>query len=116
MKKLLISLIAVAAISTPALAGDVTITVPDSFKVTMQQTSIALERCLGAVVMGGDKSTCQGVQNILTQLANLPETPVAAPATPSVAPSVTPPTPPVAASAPTPAPEAQKKTEGDAGK
>ena len=114
MRKLLISLIAVAAISTPALAADVTITVPDTFKVTMQQTSIALERCLGAVVMGGDKSTCQGVQNILTQLANLPETPVVA----SVTPAPAAPPAPVASTAPTPPPaaEAQKKTEGDPGK
>jgi len=117
MKKLLISAVLIAGIS-PAIAGEVTITVPDTFRVTMQQTSITLERCMGAIVSHGDTSTCGAVQNILTQLANLPETPVQTPAPPPT-PNPTPapqaaasPTPAPAAS-PTPAPEAQKKTEGE---
>jgi hypothetical protein len=119
MKKLLISTIAAVSLSTSAFAGDVTLTVPDTFKITMQNTSVALERCMGAIVAKGDTSICQSVQNILVQLANLPETPVAQPAA-APAPAVVPPSAPPAAAAPTPTPppaaEAQKKTEGDAGK
>lgn len=98
---------------TTAWAGDVTITVPDNFKVTMGNANIAFERCLGAVVINGDKTSCTAVQNLLAQIGNLPTTPVPpkveekpkpeASANPTPTPS---PSPSEAA-----VPEAQKKTE-----
>ena len=76
---------------SPAFAGDATITVPDSFKGTMEQTRAAFERCLGATTMHVNSDQCQAVANILAQLAALQPMPIKPPAPPSESvPSVTP--------------------------
>jgi hypothetical protein len=84
-------LLATTLLATPAHATDMTIKVPDTFKVTMQNTQIAFERCIGAVISSGDKASCAVVGQILTELQNLQMTPVpAATPSPTPAPSATP--------------------------
>lgn len=93
MKRVLFAAALLASTAlTPARAGDVTITVPDSFKQIMANAGVAFERCMGAIAIGsGDKSTCTVVQQLLVQLSNQPEVPVPAPS-----PSPTPINPPAA--------------------
>lgn len=98
--------------ATSAWAGDVTITVPDTFKATMQNTQMTFERCMGAIVSHGNTDTCSAVSNLLTQLGNLPTTPVPSPS-PTPAASAPPPSPSPEAAKPA---EAEKKTSGEGGK
>lgn len=90
MKYLLMTAALMTGISS-AMAES-TIKVPDNFKETMVQTQAALERCIGATAAKLPNETCGAVSNILTQLSNLPLTPVVpAPApAPAPAPSPTP--------------------------
>ena len=92
--------IAVLLAATPAFAGEATITVPDSFKATMEQTRVAFERCLGATTLHTISDQCQGVANILSQLAALQPVPIKPPAAPST--DSTPAATPTPASPPSP--------------
>lgn len=83
MKKLLM-IAGLATCATPALAADQTITVPDTFKVTMQQTQAAFERCLGATVAHINTDQCNAVANVLGQLATLQPSTTAPPSPPQV--------------------------------
>lgn len=84
MKNLLMT--SALLIASPALAES-TIKVPDNFKDTMVQTQAALERCIGATAAKLPNETCGAVSNILTQLSNLPLTPVVPAPTPSPSPT-----------------------------
>lgn len=106
MKKLLMSAALLTGLS-PVMAGEVTIRVPDTFGLTMQNASVALERCMGAIVVHGDTSTCTAVQSILRELAALPAVPVNPPAPAAATPAPNPsPAPVAAAPSPSPTPEA----------
>lgn len=85
MKYLLMTATLIAGIS-PAMAGEATITVPDTFKVTMAQTQAAFERCLGATVAHTVTDQCNAVANVLAQLAGLNAVAVPQP-TPSPSPT-----------------------------
>ena len=88
MKKILIAALIVG--TSPAIAGEVTIKVPDTFGATMKDTHAAFERCIGEITIGGsDKSMCAAVANVLNQLSSLPTTPTVAPS-PTPSPSPTP--------------------------
>lgn len=66
-----------------AFAGEVNIRAPDTYKQTIENTQAMFERCMGAVASHGNIGTCAAVQNILTQLENLPQTPIAEAPSPS---------------------------------
>lgn len=85
MKYLLMTAALMTGIS-PAIA-DSTVHVTDNFKETMVQTQAALERCIGATAARLPNETCGAVSNILTQLSNLPLTPVVPAPTPSPSPT-----------------------------
>lgn len=108
MKKLLMTAALIGGIY-PAMGGEILIKVPDTFSMTMQNTGVAFERCMGAVVTRGDTSTCQAVQSILKELAGLPSTPVDPPKVSSAEPPKPADAKPVADAKPA---EAEKKTSG----
>lgn len=93
MKKLLITCVALAAMTAPSLAGEVTINFPDNIDQTFHGMQGMLDLCIGATLRRDDASSCQNLHSILVQLEHLPTKPVAAD-TPAPAPAPTPtPTP-----------------------
>lgn len=97
MKKLL--LVASLLFAVPAHAGEVTIKVSDQWKATLENAQVALDRCIGGMVVRSDPAVCREIHGFLQQLANLPITPVVVP--PPAAPATPPPPVPQSIETPT---------------